>query len=263
MKEWEILEEECLNYLKNKYPTIKFTLIGKENSTKSDILVKTINLEFYIEVKSKISQCGQFVLIPNYKNNVFIYSSRNKTPIFEQTKDIINYMNFNFSKFANPTTAPLEIDLKESILTNWVINYYESKKVKFMITKTFNNYLLFPLKKLNNYFFVKCFYRIKKSGSTNASIFSKNDLLTWWKFSNEGEFIIEGKSLYFYTNKNVQKQKIKTINDTYLLNKISNNKYEIRKLSKTFNANVIFQIKLKNEKPLIDDLNEFEQIINN
>ena len=172
MKEWEILEEECLNYLKNKYPTIKFTLIGKENSTKSDILVKTINREFYIEVKSKISQCGQFVLTPNYKNDFFIYSSKNKTPIFEQTKDIIDYMNFNFSKFANPTTAPLEIDLKESILTNWVINYYESKKVKFMITKIFNNYLLFPLKKLNNYFSVKCFYRIKKSGSTNASIFS-------------------------------------------------------------------------------------------
>ena len=47
MKEWEILEEECLNYLKNKYPPIKFTLIGKEDSIKSDILVKTINLEFW------------------------------------------------------------------------------------------------------------------------------------------------------------------------------------------------------------------------
>lgn len=162
MKEWEILEEECLNYLKNKYPSIKFTLIGKEDSTKSDILVKTINLEFYIEVKSKISQCGQFVLIPNYKNNVFIYSSRNKTPIFEQTKDIINYMNFNFSKFANPTTAPLEINLKESILTNWVINYYESKKVKFMITKTFNNYLLFPLKNSIIIFLLNVFIESKK-----------------------------------------------------------------------------------------------------
>lgn len=89
MKEWEILEEECLNYLKNKYPTIKFTLLGKEDSTKSDILVKTINLEFYIEVKSKISQCGQFVLIPNYKNNVFIYSRKNKAPILSKQKILL------------------------------------------------------------------------------------------------------------------------------------------------------------------------------
>lgn len=263
MKAWELFEEECIKYLQDKYPTIKFILTGKKDSTKSDILVKTINQEFYIEVKSPLSQGGQFVLIPDVAHHLFVYSSKNKTPVFKQTNEIINYMNLNYKQFANLSTNPLKIDLNENILANWVINYYEFKKVKFVITKSKDEYLLFPLRKFGNYFLVKCFYRVKKSGSAHATIFSKNDLLTWWKFSNEGEFIKEDKNLYFYSEKDRNKRKIKTLNSTYLLNKVAINKYEVRKLSKTFNANVIFQIKLKHDNQAIEDLNEFEQFIKN
>lgn len=85
MKAWELFAEECIKYLQNKYSTIKFILTGKKDSTKSDILVKTINQEFYIEVKSPLSQGKQFVLIRDVSHHFFVYSPKNNTPVFKQT----------------------------------------------------------------------------------------------------------------------------------------------------------------------------------
>ena len=87
-------------------------------------------------------------------------------------------MNNNFAKYENPTTIPKEINLDENIYAHWIINYYSCKQVKFIITKNTKEYLIFPLNNINNYFQIKCFYRIKKSESTHATAFSKNDLIT-------------------------------------------------------------------------------------
>lgn len=262
MKNWELLENECITYLQNKYPAIKFEWTGKENPTKSDILIRTKNMSFYIEVKSPLSQCGQFVLIPDLQNQVFIYSSKNKSPIFDPTKKIISYMDFNFAKYVNATTIAKEINLDESIYANWIIDYYSFKQVRFVITKNKEDYLIFPLHKIADYFQIKCFYRIKKSGSSHTTVFSKNDLITWWKLSVNGKFIVENKKLYFNSNDDLQNHKIHTLNSTYLLHQVSSNKYEIRKLSNTFNANVIFQIKLKGDsKQSLSDLEEFKSTL--
>ena len=259
MKSWELLEEECVNYLQNKYPKTEFIWLGKEDSTQSDILVKTNHNEFYIEVKSPLSQSGQFVLIPDYHNQVFRYSIKNKTPMLQQTTEIINYMN---NAYANVTTEPKEMNLEQNILVNWVINYYATKKVKFIITKFNNQFLIIPLPKIGNYYAIKCFYRIKKSGSSSVSSFSKEELIAWWNYSNEGNFIIENKKLYFYCSQCLDQCKIRTPHHTYLLHRIIDGKYEVRKLSKTFNANAIFQIKLKELKQAIMDLTEFDKTIN-
>lgn len=85
---WKTFEEECTSYLNRKYG-IKFEQQGESDSTVSDILYCGEKKCFYIEAKMPNAQCGQFVLLPNFKKGVFKYSSKNKANENEYTRMII------------------------------------------------------------------------------------------------------------------------------------------------------------------------------
>ena len=131
---WKTFEDECTAYLNKKYGN-KFEQQGESNSTVSDILYCGENKTFYIEAKMKNAQCGQFVLLPDLKNCVFNYSLKNKTVENEYTKKILDFMNSNFNKFCNSSTAGLDINMPKSVFYNWITNYYKEKGVEFFITK--------------------------------------------------------------------------------------------------------------------------------
>lgn len=249
---WKIFEEECFDYLKNTYKNTKFRYLGKADSTISDIEV--IDKNFFIEVKSSKSQCGQFVVLEN--ENVFQYSYKNKTCINKYSEDIINYMNRNFLKFNNAGTNGVDIDMDKKVFASWIINYYKTKNTKYFITKG-NNYIVIPLEKINEYFDITACYRVKKSGSSNPSIKNINEIADFFKYNSINfELKINDKKLYIITEYHLDK-KIKINNYSYQFNNINKNIYNIRKLSNTNNANVIFSIKLIKNYQKEEDLRLF------
>lgn len=251
LKSWEINEEECCSYLTNNYGD-KFTLEGLHNSNISDIKVKNNN--FYIEVKSIKSQCGQFVVLE--ENNEFIYSSKNKTFINEYSNYIINYMNNNFYLFTNVTSKPIDIILDTNIFYSWVKNFYKLKNVKYFITKVnSNNYIIIPIDSIDNYFNISACYRVKKSGSSNIT---KNnfDEIKLVLNNIDFAFVEKNEKIFIRTKENIN-EKLKGYNYTYQFKLINKDLYEIRRLSNTNNPNVIFSIELIKKEQDENDLNLF------
>lgn len=245
---WEDFEINCTSFLNNnfnRYAT--FTHQGGANSTKPDILVKTkTGNTFYIEVKQKIAQCGQFVLFPNNVSKTFEYSIINKTPINAYTQKIIEYMNSNFDKFKNPTAKGESILIENSqhIFASWIIEFYKQKNVKFIIT---DNNIILPLQNLANYFNITAKYRIKKSGSSNVPQKSVNSILNYLESNkyniSSSKFL--NKKLIISSNDNLNKLSFNIDNIQYMFSqKKASIEYTIKKLSNTKNANVIFSITL-------------------
>ncbi|MEI0487107.1 hypothetical protein [Brachyspira intermedia] len=238
-KLWKIFEKECFNYLQDTYTNVKFKHIGASDSTVSDI--KVIDNDFFIEVKSAISQCGQFVVLEY--NNSFIYSNQNKTYINQYSKYIINYMNKNFDVFYNAGTRGVDININKDIFVSWIIDFYKTKNTKYFITKA-DNYIIIPLEKIYEYFDITACYRVKKSGSSNPSRKNIDEIVNFLKNNSiKFELEINSKKLYIITEYNFNK-KININNYSYQFNNIDKNIYNVRKLSNTNNANVIFSIKL-------------------
>ncbi|WP_343102059.1 hypothetical protein [Romboutsia sp. MSSM.1001216sp_RTP31141st1_G3_RTP31141_220114] len=259
---WELFEKESTSYLNSTFGNdrISFQLQGSHDSTVADI--KTYidgNFKFSIEVKKKSAQSGQFVLLDN--GNQFIYSPKNKSDINEFSRLILEYMNKNYSTYRDVSTNALEIALPQKIFESWIKNHYLNKEVKYIITNNDSNYIIFPLDKYGEYFNIKANFRIKGSGSSNMP---KSDQEV---FSNlikdkycDNEITFDGKKAYCIIDTDIpDKSKIfcNKNNRRYQLNKISPKKYEIRKLSNTRNANVIFSIELIANQ-FVDDLNKFK-----
>lgn len=245
---WQDFEIKCTNYLNEKFGEYaKFIHLGESDSTVPDIKVICNNKDFYIEAKHSPAQCGQFVLLPNLKTLKFDYSKLNIASINKYSGKIIEYMNENFEEFKEAGTAGKNINFENSsiIFANWIVNFYKDKKVKYFIT---NNYTLVPLENFLDYFNVNAKYRVKRSGSSSV-----------------GKSNLEIIKSYINTNYNITKievemDKVFVVSPTQLHNKrfiingieymfsIRDNRYEIRRLSNTFNANVIFSIELKPNK---------------
>lgn len=272
MATWESFETQCTDYLQNKFGTYaKFERKGGSDSTIPDILVKTnTGRDFWIEVKQSPAQCGQFVLVPDLKTKTFQYSSKNITRYNKQTEQIIEYMNQNFDEFREAGTTGKNIDIpdKTNIFSNWIIKTYGDKGVRFFIT---NNYTLLPLACFSTYFDITARYRVKRSGSSHVG---KNNI------NAVAEYIKSqvGSAIHFRTDEN----KLYIISSQPLcdfsfrpLRFVFNNyeyffslksttygyEYEIRKLSNTYNLNVIFSIKYKPEISGITD-DEFINFLN-
>ena len=236
---WRNFEEECTEYLNEKYGT-KFEQQGESDSTVSDILYRGKDKAFYIEAKMPNAQCGQFVLLPDLKNGVFKYSTKNKTSENEYTRIIVNFMDSNFDEFCNSGTAGSDIDMPKSVFYNWIINYYKEKGAEFFITKDRGEFLIFPIDQFPNYFDVTAKYREKKSGSSslnnsNISDFEYAMSIAGIDFSFSGLDIISDRHL--------DGIKVNGNKYNYLLRENGSN-YKVRKLSNTRNANVIFSIEL-------------------
>lgn len=256
MTTWEEFEIQCTDYLNDKFSRYaKFIHQGGADSTVPDILVKTNSgSSFYIDVKHSPAQCGQFVLLPNLESCTFKYSEQNVNRINKYAEMIMGYMNEYFEAFREAGTAGKDIDMANgsNIFSSWIIQTYRDKGAEFFIT---NNYTILPIDQFSDYFDVSAKYRIKRSGSGNVGKSRIHSVIDY----------VESKSLdYKVTDSRTDGDKLFVSSKCELHNKrfilrgieymFSSRKgeYELRKLSSTYNANVIFSIKQKSKCGLSD-----------
>lgn len=260
---WEITEKNCYNYLKDTFSdSAVFEHRGGSDASHSDILVKTHSgKQFYIEAKSIQSQSGQFVLLPEYNTQQFVYSPLNKSPRNEYTSQIINYMNSEFDNFCCAGTQGLSIALPKEIFYSWAVTeYLYIKKAEYFIVQTAQDFVLFPTQELPEFFDISACYRIKKSGSSEPA---RKDMplltqILMAKF-NISDVIRKGKKLFVRSTDDIDNQRIIYNGHQILLSRRSDI-YEVRKLSNTKNANVIFSIKYAPNKTGLNT-SEFTKIL--
>lgn len=260
MKPGEAFEIKCYEYLKNTYSSnsIKFHREGGMDSTKSDISVyKNGNLQFYIEAKDASAQSGQFVLLPDESTQTFIFSPKNKSSENEMTDFMIQFMNSDFERFNNAGTSGEKLNIGNKIFSDWIINHYKSKNVKYVISKG-RNFVILPLEKFNEYFNIKASFRIKKSGSGEPA---KRDIPAVKKLFSENypsaKYQEKGKKLFISTTEPISIDRFIMGKYTYYLSRQDDGIFEIRRLSNTYNMNVIFSISLQSEQDS-HDLKIFE-----
>lgn len=260
MKPGEQFELFCYEYLKKFYKTKEtdFYHEGGMNSTTSDIAaIKNGKINFYIEAKDAAAQSGQFVLLPDKEREVFIFSPRNRSKPNKMTDIIIDYMNRDFQRFNSAGTTGQSLDINTDVFANWIIEHYKNKKVKYVISYD-RNYIIFPIRKFKQYFNIIANYRIKKSGSSEPA---KKDIPSVKQmiktYYTTAKFSQKEKKLFVYISENVDKEKFVFKNYTYYLSEQNSGYYEIRRLSNTYNMNVIFSIKLIKGQDK-NDLKEFE-----
>lgn len=260
MRPGEQFELRCYEYLKEFYKTKEtdFYHEGVMNSTKSDIAaIKNGRIDFYIEAKDALAQSGQFVLLPDEDRKIFVFSPRNHSEPNEMTDIIIDYMNSNFHRFNNAGTAGQSLDIDTGVFSDWIIEHYKIKNVKYVISCD-RNYVIFPIRKFKQYFNIIANYRIKKSGSGKPSkkyIPAVKQAIK--EYYNTAKFSQEEKKLYVDISEKVCKDRFILGDYTYYLSKKNSGNYEVRRLSNTYNMNVIFSIKLIKTQDK-NDLEEFE-----
>ena len=273
MENWEIVEQECVQHLIETYKDSKvvFDHKGGSDSSQSDIKVLKDNKTlFYIEAKSANAQCGQFVVLD--KCGKFVYSPGNKIqPASEFSEEFIQIMQKSYAKFK--ACGKMGTDFPstcQKLEYDWVKDYYSKKKTAFFIVekslgnKSADNFLIFPLSKFQNYFDISATYRIKTSGSNNPNAKDVPEIIS--TLQNNGINVLnkgfEGKHYYIYANGLKNKQQIHGPNYRWQFNQEGEGKYQVRKLSNTNNANVIFSISLKNGVTQnSDDLETFNSIV--
>ena len=261
MSVWKDFEESSVIYLNKTFGDYaNFILQGGSDSNKEDILVKRENgKDFYIEAKHSPAQCGQFVLLPNIQKQEFEYSSKNFTTINQYSQRIIDYMNSYFEEFKEAGTAGKTIEFEncENIFVSWILDYYKTKGAKFFIT---NQNIIFPIEQFSEYFTVSAKYRIKRSGSSAVGNKYINNVEKYIKDNFPIKYIEKSEDKLFIAS-NVNLHNKRFIIDGYeFMISARDDKYEIRKLSNTFNANVIFSVHLKDNKEGIS-ITEFIKIL--
>lgn len=243
MSNWRSFEEQATQYLSDHFGDIAtFTHVGESNSKKPDICV---NNDYYIEAKSCPAQCGQFVLFPNPANKKFAYSKLNASKPNDFTLEIINHMNKNFDIFSNAGTKGVDITFTgdQYIFSQWIIAYYLQKNVRFFIT---NNFKIYTISDIDKAFSIKAKFRIKRSGSSDVGYDNADRIIAYINeyMSSINSISKSGKKLFVTATNNLDKKRINVLGDDYMFSK-RDQQYEIRKLSSTQNANVIFSINLK------------------
>lgn len=250
---WQQFEDNCLNFLNKSYGNkCNLSALGKSDSTQPDIRIQTNKSTFYIEVKEPNAQSGQFVLLPDEVKKKFVFSPRNKTEQNEFTDIITDYMNRDFDRFNSAGTAGESLDINKKIFSQWIVDYYQSKGVKYFITKG-SNYIIFPIAKFETYFDITAKYRIKRSGSSEPSKKYQPNVIKILK-SEYGisNAVTDGKKLFVSGNSSLSKVRFIMGDYEYYLAPKDGNKYEVRQLSNTYNMNVIFSISLKKGQDPLD-----------
>lgn len=256
---WQEFEEKCTSYLSNTYGfngRVQYHLVGKENSNTSDIKVCTSHKKtFFIEVKMEKSQCGQFVLQPNFESKTFIFSPLNKSIPTETTKKIINHMNINFEKYLNGGI----LTLSDDILYSWVIDHYSKLGVKYLITSHNEKIIIFSLNKIPIYFKINARYRIKKSGSRPLSELKRNIFIKTLKERGYNfTYYMDDTNLIVCSPELTIGKRFQNKTDNFYLAKYGD-KIRVRLLSNTANSNVIFSFSLKK---FTQDENDLKSFIN-
>ncbi len=244
MNTWKEFEKQCTAYLNQKFGTYaRFTHQGGSDSTVPDIFVETRSGNaFYIDAKHTPAQCGQFVLIPDFQSETFLYSPKNASAVNVYAKAIMDYMNQDFRMFAQAGTTGKEIAMPNgtSIFSNWIVQMYQEKGVQFFIT---NENTIFPISQIADYFYITAKYRIKRSGSGSVGKTRIEKVAAYIK-SNYYEItsVHSDKNKLFVTAlQELHNERFECDGNEYMFSK-RGNVYEIRRLSNTFHANVIFSI---------------------
>lgn len=260
MRPGEQFELFCYEYLKKLYRTKEtdFYHEGGMDSTKSDIaVIKNGRIDFYIEAKEALAQSGQFVLLPDEKREVFVFSPRNHGKPNKMTDIIIDYMNSDFRRFNQAGTAGQSLDIDKSVFADWIMEHYKDKNVKYVISFD-RDYVIFPIRKFAQYFNIIANYRIKKSGSgkpAKKNIPAIKQMIE--EYYTTAKFSQEEKKLFVNISERIHKDKFILGDYTYYLSERNFGSYEVRRLSNTYNMNVIFSIELiKGQDD--SDLEEFE-----
>lgn len=265
MKPGEQFELDSLEYLITNYRKdgIEFLHHDTTDSTRSDIEV-IINgrSAFFIEAKYTTAQSGQFVLLPDDTSKTFLFSRRNKSLPNVMTELMIAYMNQNYDRFNAAGTSGEALNIDPDIFTQWIIDHYRKKKVKYVISKR-KHMIICPIEKFGEYFEVSAKFRIKKSGSTEPSgkyvdavisaLKNKFGITDVYKQTVKGK-----KKLFANAPANLSKVRFELGKYTYYLSpQIDVGHFEVKQLSNTRNKNVIFTINVKQEQ-LTSDLEKFK-----
>ncbi len=246
MSVWEKFEIDSTDYLNrvfNKYA--HFDCRGGSNSTVSDIEVMTNSgRHFYIEAKHCPAQCGQFVLLPNVGEGKFEYSRQNATLLNPYSESIIKHMNSRFDEYKEAGTAgkPIEMENGSSIFAAWIVQAYRDKGAEFIIT---NGNIIIPVDDFSNSFYISAKYRVKRSGSNSVGS-GRMDAAREYLESNFSLTSVQrsGDKLFATSDSYLHNRRFVIAGTEYMISG-RGERYEIRRLSNTFNANVIFSIELK------------------
>lgn len=261
MHNWQDFEIKCTSFLSQKFGSYAtFTHQGGANSTVPDICVTTkTGKQFYIEAKHTPAQCGQFVALPNIKSSSFEYSRLNSNKINIYAKMIMEYMDSDFDAFREAGTAGKDIDMEggTQIFAEWITHTYKEKNVKYFIT---NEFMIFPIERILDFFYITAKYRIKRSGSSNVgkkSISFVSDYIL--KNYDINGSRINGDKLFIQSHQNLHNKRFVLDNHEYMFSQRSD-EFEIRRLSNTYNANVIFSISQINKRRGLTDSEFIENL---
>ncbi len=243
---WQNFESSCTDFLNDTFGAYaRFIQEGGSDSTVPDIKVITRKGVFYIDVKHCPAQCGQFVLLPNIATGSFEYSPLNVNRINDSARKIMEYMNEDFDEFREAGTAGKDINMinGSEIFADWIIQTYKNKGAEFFIT---NDYKIVRVDDFSECFNVLAKYRIKRSGSSSVgksriaaiSRYIKDDIDSITSIRAQGD------KLFISTTRNMHGIRFVYGGYEYMISQ-RDDAYEIRKLSNTYNANVIFSIQLK------------------
>lgn len=249
MENWQIFENNVINFLSQEFNDVSFTNTGDRNSTISDIKVQNGDKHLFIEAKYIPSQSGQIVVLIN--NGRFEFSTASKNRLNCYTTQIINKLNENFNIYSNIEQSSISINIDSTILFGWIKQTYLDKNTKWIISShkhtgfTKNELVFVPINEMNNYFDVSISLRRKKSGSSSIPRNRQEEVkLLCREIFRKDIQIIENKS---YIELNSLPNNIH-LNDIYCLKKepLNGNLFEIRKKGTTNNPNIMFELKLKN-----------------
>ena len=164
---------------------------------------------------------------------------------------------FDAFKEAGTTGKNIVFDEDQLTFTNWITTIYKGKGVKFIIT---NDFKLLPIDDFSKAFYVKAKYRIKRSGSSSVNHTCIDIVEEYLKsnFSLTSVYRKDGK-LFITSSTDLHNKRFIIRGTEYMISK-RNEQYEIRRLSNTFNANVIFSIELKNNYQFLS-IDEFSSLL--
>jgi hypothetical protein len=171
-------------------------------------------------------------------------------------------LNSDFENYASEDCRnhPLPDEYHE-LYADWIIEYYKSKEVEYFITKNSHEYIIFPTDAITAYFQIKATYRVKKSGSSNPSN-RDFDIIKDYYSQKKSAYKIEkeGKRTIIY-NFDSNDDNINIAENHYYISRDTQSPIgTIRKLSKTYNSNVIFSIRLLGSQRE-EDLEKFKNSI--
>lgn len=157
----------------------------------------------------------------------------------------MEFMNSDFDGFREAGTAGKEIIMSNSkeIFAKWIIQVYSEKNTKFFIS---NNFTIIPIESISDFFDISAKYRIKRSGSGNVGKRGFQFIKDYLKTSelNISEYKTSEDKLFVTSLQDLHGYRFILGKYEYMLS-LRDDEYEVRKLSNTYNANVIFSIKLK------------------